>query len=112
MNDDVHQPESVGSSQDAIAFRMLNVEKALDRFEMKLDGLATGFATHADIERSRQQAKIDHDAIYKDIRDIDVRVKDIQKWKDGIIGKVAGAAILMLVLMVLAMYGLDKFLKI
>ena len=106
------EPESVGSSQDAIAFRMLNVEKAIDRFEMKLDGLAAGFATHADIERSRQQAKLDHDAIYKDIRDIDVRVKDIQSWKDGIVGKVAGAAIIMLVLMVLAMYGLDKFLKI
>ena len=94
-------PESVGSSQDAIAFRMLNVEKAIDRFEMKLDGLAAGFATHADIE-----------AIYKDIRDIDVRVKDIQNWKDGLIGKVAAGAIIMIVMMVLALYGLDKFVKI
>ena len=106
------EPESVGSSQDAIAFRMLNVEKAIDRFEMKLDGLAAGFATHSDIERSLQQAKLDHDAIYKDIRDIDVRVKDIQSWKDGLIGKVAAGAIIMIVMMVLALYGLDKFVKI
>jgi len=105
-------PEVIGSSPDAIAYRMLNVEKAIDRFETKLDGFALGFATHGDIERSRAQAKIDQDAIYIEIRDIDARVKDIQRWKDNLIGKVAGAAIIMLVLMVLALYGLDKFVKL
>ena len=51
---------------------------------------------------------------YKDIaaearRVIYQEVNDLSNWKDKLIGKIAGAGIIMLVLMVLAFYGLDRF---
>lgn len=37
------------------------------------------------------------------------RIDNIEDWRDGLVGKVAGGAVLLLVAMVLAMYGIDKF---
>lgn len=112
MRDDTRQPEPFGQSPDAIAYRMGEVEKAISRVGDKLDVMAAGFVTHADIDVLKAQAKLDHDAIYKEIQEVDVRVRDIQKWKDTIINRIAYTAVVGLVIAVLAFYGLDKLFKL
>ena len=108
MRDDTRGQEPLGQSQDAIAYRMGEVEKAISRVGDKLDTMAAGFVTHADIDVLKAQAKLDHDAIYKEIQEVDVRVKDIRKWKDTIINRIAYTAVVGLVIAVLAFYGLEK----
>lgn len=112
MRDDTRGQEPLGQSQDAIAYRMGEVEKAISRVGDKLDTMAAGFVTHADIDVLKAQAKLDHDAIYKEIQEVDVRVKDIRKWKDTIINRIAYTAVVGLVIAVLAFYGLDKLFKL
>lgn len=112
MTQGTRQPESLGQSQDAIAYRMGEVEKAISRVGDKLDVMAAGFVTHADIEVLKAQAKREHEEIYKEIQEVDVRVRDIQRWKDTIINRIATVAVIGVVMMVLAFYGLDRFFKL
>lgn len=112
MRDDTRQQEPLGQSQDAIAYRMGEVEKAIGKVGDKLDVMAAGFVTHADIEVLKAQAKREHEEIYKEIQEVDTRVKDIQHWKDTIINRIAYTAVVGLVIAVLAFYGLDKLFKL
>jgi hypothetical protein len=52
----------------------------------------------------------EHGATKAELEALGKRVKDIEDWREGLTSKVAGFAILLFVLMVLAWYGLDKLL--
>lgn len=99
-----------GASPDAVAWRLQNVETEVrglkselktstDRLEQKLDGIASGFATHKDIEVAKEQAKLEHDAIYEKINDVDREVQGLKKrnWIQNTLSAILGAILAILI---------------
>lgn len=107
---------SAEDSPAVIAYRVGQLEKAVaDGFVAlgnKLEIMQSNFATKNDLTTLEKQASEEHKDIRDDILVVKQEVDEIKKWKDGVIGKIAGAAVVMLVLMLLAVYGLDKFFRI
>lgn len=108
MNDDT------ANTPELVAYRLTQLEKTtatgLLAVNEKLDNLAHNFATKAELEHERQIAAAEHKDIRDDLSTVKGEVHEIKKWKDGIIGKIAGAAVFVVIAMVLAIYGLDRFL--
>lgn len=63
---------------ETIAYRLTQVENAVKELTKKIDGVISGFATHKDIEVAKDQAKIEHDAIYEKIADVEKDVIGIK----------------------------------
>lgn len=63
---------------ETIAYRLTQVENAVKELTKKIDGVISGFATHKDIEIAKEQAKLEHDAIYEKIADVDRDVQGIK----------------------------------
>ena len=79
-----------GGTPDAVAWRLANVEQGLkdtrtemkdmrQALETKLDGIASGFATHKDIGVAKGQAKLEHEAIYEKINEVEDDVISLRK---------------------------------
>ena len=102
-------------SPSVLAYRVGQLEKTvstgLTKLETKLDIMQAGFVKREDLDKIEEQVTAEHDGIRADIDKVRGDVHKIKKWKDGIIAKVATAAVVMLVFMVLALYGLDQFFK-
>ena len=102
-------------SPSVLAYRVGQLEKTvstgLTKLETKLDIMQAGFVKREDLDKIEEQVTAEHDGIRADIDKVRGEVHKIKKWKDGIIAKVATAAVVMLVFMVLALYGLDQFFK-
>lgn len=100
---------------DVLAYRVGQLEKTtaagLKEVKDELVNLKTHFVTHAELESAKVQADMEHKAINEEISDVKVVVDKLQQWRDSIVTRIAAGAIIMLVLMVLAFYGLDKFFK-
>lgn len=118
MPDEVNHNQA-GSSPDAVAWRLTAVETEVRgvRSELKevhsevmrkLDGISSGFATHKDIEVAKHQAKMEHDAIYEKINDVEREISHIKKrnWVQNTLSAVLGA-----VLAILIAYFLNGVLK-
>lgn len=99
-----------GASPDAVAWRLQNVETEVkglknelktstDRLEAKLDGIASGFATHKDIEVAKEQAKTEHDAIYAKIADVESDLNGLKKrnWVQNTLSAILGAVLAILI---------------
>lgn len=119
MNDSDNVALVPGASSDAVAWRLSNVETEVkglkselktstERLEAKLDGIASGFATHKDIEVAKAQAKLEHDAIYENIGDVekDVNAMKSRNWVYNTLSAVFGS-----VLTFLIMYFLQDVIK-
>lgn len=63
---------------ETIAYRLTQVENAVKELTKKIDGVISGFATHKDIEVAKEQAKLEHDAIYEKIADVERDVLGIK----------------------------------
>ena len=102
-------------SPSVLAYRVGQLEKTVStgftKLETKLEMMQTGFVKREDLDVLEEQASTEHADIRKDIDKVRKEVHEIKKWKDGIIAKIATAAVVMLVFMVLALYGLDQFFK-
>ena len=96
---------------DLISYRLGKVEKGVEQLNDKLDALIHNFATKQDLEQERKLAHKEHEAIRRDVADVQTEVDGLTKFKDAITQKIAAAAITVLVLMVLAIYGLDKYFR-
>lgn len=99
-----------GASPDAVAWRLSNVENEVkglknelrtstERLEGKLDGIASGFATHKDIEVAKQQARLEHDAIYEKIGSVEIEVHNLKKrnWVQNTLSAILGAILAILI---------------
>ena len=93
-----------GGTPDAVAWRLANVEQGLkdtrtemkdmrQALETKLDGIASGFATHKDIEVAKGQAKLEHEAIYAKINEVEDEVNFLRKrnWVQNTLSAILGA---------------------
>lgn len=83
-------PPLAGSSPDAVSWRLSQVEFSVKETQaeiksartellQKIDSITAGFATHKDIEVAKEQAKLEHDAIYEKISDVETQVKGVKK---------------------------------
>lgn len=109
-----HIVEDLGpeNSPAVIAYRVGKLEQTVSegfsQINTKLDKL-DGFITKKEAEKIVEEERKDAAEVHKGLSD---RIEKLEDWKDGLVGKIAGAAVVMLVLMLLALYGLDKFFKI
>lgn len=110
--------ENTEESQAVLAYRVKKLEEAVDHgfqsMNTKLDKLG-GFITKEDSDKIIRDEWIKANQIQaqvnKRIDDVEIEVNSINDWKNSIINKIAYSAIIMFVLMVLALYGLDKFFR-
>ena len=93
---------------ETIAYRLAQVESAVKELTKKIDGVISGFATHKDIEVAKEQAKLEHDAIYEKIDDVeqDVNAMKSRNWVYNILSAIFGS-----VLTFLIMYFLHDVIK-
>lgn len=93
---------------ETIAYRLTQVENAVKELTAKIDGVISGFATHKDIEVAKDQARLEHDAIYEKIDDVekDVSAMRSRNWLYNIMSAVFGS-----VLTFLIMYFLQDVIK-
>ena len=93
---------------ETIAYRLSQVENAVKELTAKIDGVISGFATHKDIEVAKDQARLEHDAIYEKINDVekDVSAMRSRNWLYNIMSAVFGS-----ILTFLIMYFLQDVIK-
>ena len=89
----------VGKLEEAIDHGFASVNEKLD----KLDGFLLRDEAYRIVEEERKTSKEAHTRLSD-------RLKALEDWKNGIVNKIAVGAIGVFVAMVLALYGLDKFL--
>lgn len=85
---------------ETIAYRLTQVENAVKELTKKIDGVISGFATHKDIEVAKEQAKLEHDAIYEKIADVERDVLGIKSknWIYNTLAAIFGSVLTFLVL--------------
>lgn len=98
----VNQP--TGEDNPAVlAYRVGQLEKASrEGFKVigeKLEQMSMNYATHKDIEVSKQQAKLEHNAIYNELEDVksDIQVLKKKTWVQNTLSAILGAVIALLV---------------
>ena len=101
----------VGQLEIAFGTLQKTVEQGQEKLDKKLTDLMLHFATVESVESLKREAHTEHVDIREDIDKAQKAIDELTKWKDAIVGKIAASAVVMLVLMVLASYGIDKFLK-
>lgn len=100
------------NSPETIAYRLTQVENAVKELTSKIDGVISGFATHKDIDKdieaAKQQAKLEHNAIYEKIGDVETDVSYLKSrnWVHNTL-----SAILASVLTFLLLYFLQDIVK-
>lgn len=96
-------PQVGEDSPAVLAYRVGQLEKAskegFKQISEKLEIMAGNFATHKDIEAAKQQAKLEHNAIYEEISDIKEDVQSLKKktWVQNTLSAVFGAIMALLV---------------
>jgi len=85
---------------ETIAYRLTQVENAVKELTKKIDGVISGFATHKDIEVAKQQAKLEHDAIYEKIGDVETDVNSLKSrnWVHNTLSAILGSVLTFLLL--------------
>ena len=85
---------------ETIAYRLTQVENAVKELTKKIDGVISGFATHKDIEVAKDQAKLEHDAIYEKIADVEKDVMGIKSknWLYNTMSAIFGSILTFLIL--------------
>lgn len=94
----LYRLDEVQEAQKAFA---LEVRTAQLRVETKLDGMPR----KDDLDAIKRDKNRDH-------ADFEKRITALENLKNGITSKITVAAVTMLILMVLALYGLDRFIKL
>lgn len=102
-NSVVNVNPQVGEDSPAVlAYRVGELEKAsrqgFKELGDKLELMSHNFATHKDIEVAKEQAKMEHEAIYSEIEDIKEDVRSLKKktWIQNTLSAVFGAVLALL----------------
>ena len=91
---------SNSDTPETIAYRLTQVENAVKELTKKIDGVISGFATNKDIEAAKQQAKLEHDAIYEKIGDVETDVSYLKSrnWVHNTLSAILGSVFTFLLL--------------
>lgn len=96
-------PQVGEDSPAVLAYRVGQLEKAsregFKELGEKLEAMSHNFATHKDIEIAKEQAKMEHDAIYVEIADVKRDVRALQKktWVQNTLSAILGAVLAILI---------------
>lgn len=96
-------PQMGEDSPAVLAYRVGQLEKSsregFQKLSDKLDKMSAVFATHKDIEVAKEQAELEHRAIYEEINDVKKDVEKLQKktWIQNTLSAILGAVIALLV---------------
>lgn len=99
-----------GSSPDAVAWRLSAVESevkevrseltsAKNELLTKLDKISGIFATYKDVEAVQSQSKLEHEAIYEKISDVEQEVSALKKrnWVQNTLSAILGSVLTLLI---------------
>ena len=91
---------SNSDTPETIAYRLTQVENAVKELTSKIDGVISGFATQKDIEAAKQQAKLEHNAIYEKIGDVETDVSYLKSrnWVHNTLSAILGSVFTFLLL--------------
>jgi len=91
---------SNSDTPETIAYRLTQVENAVKELTSKIDGVISGFATNKDIEAAKQQAKLEHNAIYEKIGDVETDVSYLKSrnWVHNTLSAILGSVFTFLLL--------------
>lgn len=90
-------------SPAVLAYRVGQLEKAskegFKQISDKLEHMSGNFATHKDIAVAKQQAKLEHDAIYAEIADVKEGVQSLKRktWVQNTLSAIFGAVLALLI---------------
>ena len=96
-------PQTGEDSPAVLAYRVGELEKASrEGFKIigeKLEQMSMNYATHKDIEVAKQQAKLEHNAIYSELEDVKSDIQSLKKktWVQNTLSAILGAVIALLV---------------
>lgn len=98
--------KKVNIGTDVVAWRLTAVENAVTAANVeisglrkevldKLDGIASGFATHKDIEVAKEQARLEHKTIYDKIGDIETDILNLKRrtWINNTLSAILGVVL-------------------
>lgn len=104
-------PQSPPKNSREIGIHLVYMSKAIDDIRKELANMSRSFATKQELLDAIHTRQREQEEILKDLCAVDNRVKRIEKIFEGITAKIAGIAITILVLMILAQYGIDKYFR-
>ena len=96
-------PQKGEDSPAVLAYRVGQLEKtSADGFKAlnaKLDAMSHNFATHKDIEVAKEQAELEHKAIYDEISDVKEDISALKKrnWVQNTLSAILGSVLALLV---------------
>ena len=101
-NNPVANQQRGEDSPAVLAYRVGELEKASrESFKIigeKLEQMSINYATHKDIESAKNQAKMEHEAIYAELEDVKVDVLSLKKktWIQNTLSAIFGAVLALL----------------
>lgn len=107
---DQSDENSTGAKIAVLRNEVKHVNESVMRMEGKMDQFIANSVTQAQLTTAQRIADETHKAMNETVQEIRNDVDSLQRWKDGIVSRIAYGAVIILVGMVLAFYGIDKFL--
>lgn len=96
-------PQTGEDSPAVLAYRVGELEKAsregFKNLGEKLEMMSHNFATHKDIEVAKEQAKMEHNAIYSEIEDLKSDIQSLKRktWIQNTLSAILGAVLALLI---------------
>lgn len=96
-------PQTGEDSPAVLAYRVGELEKAsregFKNLSDKLEAMSHNFATHKDMEVAKEYARMEHDAIYAELKDVKSEVQSSQKktWVQNTMSAILGAVLALLI---------------
>lgn len=106
-HDDENSP---GAKMAVLRNEVKHVNETVIRMESKMDQFIANGVTQAQLSASQALADQKHLEIQAEIAEVKQTANELVQWRNSLTTKVAATAIMVFVAMVLALYGLDKFL--
>ena len=94
-----------------VGIHLIYMSKNMAEINSKLTSMSNSFATKQELLTAVTERRREQEEIVKDIDCVGGRVTKIENFISGLTKKIAGVAITILVTMILALYGLDKFFR-
>lgn len=94
-----------------IGIHLVYMSKSIEELKATVDKLTNNFSTKQELIDAIKTRRIEQEQIIQDICDINNRVDAVEKIINSIKNRIVAASITVLVLMILAQWGLDKFFR-
>lgn len=111
----IDQQKQDDNTPSVVSYRVgqleVTVKEGFAAINQKLEQMQHEFALRSDLVALEKKATGEHQRLENSIAEVDAEVKNLIKFKDSIVNRIAVGAIFMFVAMVFALYGLDKFIR-